>query len=427
MDDTLTERYKKPTFFQERKTAFLRTANDLHTHQSVLLKFPAHPKKNSERERIKREARAYRLLSGVPGVPKFLGYEENEGHPLGPFFAMELLAGKTLSNYLEKRALPESQAIEVAQTLCQILEEIHARGIVHRDISIDNVLLLDGTKEARLIDFGLALIPNEAGAYDSYDAGRVGTYETRAPEVLDSFPGDARSDIYSLGKLLYQMANGLEDEAVQKMPGLSPEAVSRVSKALSAVIAGCTHKHPDDRYQSVLELDKALADITEQEPAKTPPTLQQVGTSSWFGAFLLVGVASSLIGVASSVFAPRLSWETPTPPATSPTSVEQPPTPTIVTPATIPSLPPSPSSVPVEAPQPSSKQTTPRPTAKPLVQAPHTETAKDIIKETPVETAPKPLTEEEEIDELTRKKALKYATQPIALPTQQPIDIIIKK
>ena len=221
MDDQLTERYKKPKFFQERRTAILRTADDLHTNQAVLLKFPAHHEEDSERERIKREARAYHLLSGVPGLPKFLGYEENEGHPMGPFFAMEFLAGKTLFKYLKKRAFPESQVIEVARTLCQILDKIHDRGIVHRDISINNVLLLDGTNAVRLIDFGLALIPNEAGVYDSYDAGRVGTFATRAPEVLDSFPGDARSDIYSLGQLLYQMANGLQDKAVQKMPGLS--------------------------------------------------------------------------------------------------------------------------------------------------------------------------------------------------------------
>jgi serine/threonine protein kinase len=306
MPQLLAARYQLLKLFMERETSVLWKALDTRSQKNVMLKFPLPPDGQTACARIKSEARAYQLLKGVAGLADFVGYEENEGHPMGPFFAMEFLEGNTLYKHLREGAFPESKAITVGRALCKVLEKIHARRVIHRDISINNVFLLEKTEEVRLIDFGLALVPNEVGVYDSYDIGRVGTLTTRAPEISTAFPGDARSDIFSMGQLLHQAVNGLHNKAAQNMQGLDPNAVSRVSKPLSKIFAHCVEA-PNARYQSAKELDSALRALQLKRIA--------VPTSSVLGVILLVGAGYSYVNQAKTTVTPQ-----PAAPTTAPSN-----------------------------------------------------------------------------------------------------------
>jgi serine/threonine protein kinase len=438
MDQLLLQRYELLERITDRGSSDVWKAFDRAGQTFVVLKFPSPSELPESGERIKNEAVAYRALGPIHGLVRFIGYEDNEGHELGPFLVLEFLDGITLNLFLCRGVLSELETIAMGRSICEILGKLHDKGVVHRDISLNNIFLLKDTNEVRLIDLGLALVPNTWVGYVLQDTTGVGTAETMAPELSWSL-GDARSDIYSLGEVLYLMANSLKDRAAQEKKGIAPSAVSRVSEALSAVIVRSTKYHPDARYQSILELDEALAatevvltapeePLTPEEPPIIEPTpTKEIApaetasatikakkpTPKLLGALAFMAGLGGVVGLLSQKEGPM-----PTPnPAPPEVSLAE------ATPATIPSLPPSPSSVPTETPQPPSKQTKPRPTAKPIIQALPTETAK----EPPTETPPKPLTEEEEIDAINRKLQLEYATKPIALPTRQPIDIIIVK
>jgi Tol biopolymer transport system component/predicted Ser/Thr protein kinase len=161
-------------------------------------------------------------------------------HDVGPnYLVMEYVEGSPL-----KGPLPLDQAVKYAGQICDALDAAHKKGITHRDLKPANILV---TKAGvKLLDFGLARIA--ASPDETMTMAVMGTPAYMAPEQWDGKPGDARSDVYAFGCVLYEMLTG--KRAAQERAPVEPPAIEQIIKR-------CLEKDPDDRWQSVRDLRHA--------------------------------------------------------------------------------------------------------------------------------------------------------------------------
>jgi len=209
-----------------------------------------------ERERLWREARIAASVNH-PNVCQL--YEiDSEGDDL--FLSMELLDGEPLSARLTRGALPAGEAGQIALSVLGALAALHQKGIVHRDLKPSNIFLAQ--HGVKLLDFGLArpFAGLDAGGRDLTMPGIVmGTPRYMSPEQIEGEGVDARSDIFVLGSVLYEMASGRHPfngnsffAVARAITNEEPPALSGSAGvvALDRVIHRALRKRPDDRYQS---------------------------------------------------------------------------------------------------------------------------------------------------------------------------------
>lgn len=229
-------------------------------------------------ERFLREARTLAALNH-PNIVTIHAVEESQA---SPFLTMELVRGRTLSRDIPAGGLPSAQVLDLAITIAGALAAAHERGIVHRDLKPDNIMMGDDGR-LRVLDFGLAttrvVAEPPAGGLDgstiAIDSGLtrqgtiIGTIAYMSPEQAQGRPADTRSDVFSLGIVLYEMASGLRPfTGSDQMSILAsilrdvPPPCDRVNPAastrLAAVIDRCLEKDPARRYATAAELRDEL-------------------------------------------------------------------------------------------------------------------------------------------------------------------------
>src|SRR6516165_1894030 len=183
--------------------------------------------------RFEREARAVAALNH-PNICQL--------YDVGPdYLVMEYIEGTAL-----KGPLPLDQVLKYAGQICDALDAAHKKGITHRDLKPVNILVTRAG--VKLLDFGLARMASGAGD-ETLTMAVMGTPAYMAPEQWEGKPGDARSDIYSFGCVLYEMLTG--KRAAQARVPVNPTAVE-------VVIQRCLEKDPDDRWQSVRDIRRIL-------------------------------------------------------------------------------------------------------------------------------------------------------------------------
>jgi eukaryotic-like serine/threonine-protein kinase len=219
--------------------------------------------------RFKNEARAAGSLSH-PNIVTVFDAGEQDGLL---FIAMELLAGETLDAHLSQhRTVPLQRAIDITRQICDALDYANAKGIVHRDIKPANIILLpNGT--VKITDFGLA---RTAEAITM--TGQVmGTPHYMSPEQVRGRPVDGRSDLFSVGVMLYEMVTGERPFEGQSITTImykivhetptSPRALdASIPAGLSAVIERSMAKTPEERFQTGSELIEALENYNRFQP-----------------------------------------------------------------------------------------------------------------------------------------------------------------
>ncbi len=254
-------------------TGVVHLAVDSRTQQPVALKLLSIGQGLSAdeyaqaRERFLAEAETARRLSH-PDIVSVHGAGEQDGQA---WLAMELLHGCDLGRYTHmSRLLPEALVLQFVERLARALAHAHANGVVHRDIKPANVMLDLPTRCLKLTDFGVAGL---ADLSRTRTGVVLGTPYYMAPEQLTGAPADARSDLYALGVLLFQLLSGrLPHEhaslgellrAVATEPAPDVRALRPgVAPALAEVVAWALRKRPAQRPASGLDLADALAALT---------------------------------------------------------------------------------------------------------------------------------------------------------------------
>jgi TolB-like protein/tetratricopeptide (TPR) repeat protein/predicted Ser/Thr protein kinase len=250
-------------------------ADDDSLHRQVALKFlpPELQRDATARRRFLREARSAAALDH-PYICHINEVAEADGRD---FIVMEYVDGQSVKERLEHGPLAAEEALPIGIEVAEALEAAHAKGIVHRDIKPANIMLTR-TGHAKVMDFGLAkqgVPPDGTGSAEvtvtavTAAGTTVGTLAYMAPEQLRGQEADARSDIWSLGVTLYEMAAGRLPFPGQSGFELSAAILGRaplrlpaeVPAALVAVIGRCLEKDPAKRYQTAREVREALEAI----------------------------------------------------------------------------------------------------------------------------------------------------------------------
>jgi hypothetical protein len=254
-------------------------ARDTNLEREVALKvLPSAMAGDPQRlARLEREAKAIAALSH----PNILAVHDFGTADGSAFLVTELLTGETLRERLSQGALTPRKATEYGRQIARGLAAAHDRGIVHRDLKPEN-LFLTGEGRVKILDFGLASAAGEepvtedaatlelkSGAKLTSPGTVLGTVDYMSPEQVRGEPTDARSDIFSLGSVLYEMVAGARpfrrDTSAETMTAILKEdppelasVASDVSPALATIIRRCLEKRPGERFHSAHDLAFSL-------------------------------------------------------------------------------------------------------------------------------------------------------------------------
>jgi serine/threonine-protein kinase len=210
------------------------------------------------------------MLAGLshPNLPRVTDHFEQDGKA---YLVMEFVPGETLLSFLQREGLPQPQSrvFEWVRQLCDVLEYLHTQNppIIFRDLKPANIMLTPGG-QIKLVDFGIARLFKPGQAKDTQAFGTVGY---SAPEQYGRGQTDARSDVYALGVLIYQLLTGYDPTATPFRLPPANQANPSVSPAIAAVLTKATQSEPDLRFPGVSAFRDALFGASDASRPLTQP------------------------------------------------------------------------------------------------------------------------------------------------------------
>jgi serine/threonine-protein kinase len=320
----MLDQYRLTDLLARSGMATIFKAHDTFSGATVALKVP-HVQLEADvvfSQRFEREEKIGQQLDH-PHIVRMLKPREKSRM----YMAMEYVEGRSLRALMRGQPLPRAQALELARQVGEALVYLEAQGVVHRDLKPENVLLTaDG--QVKILDFGIAMSTASRRLTWGALSNAIGTPDYMAPEQIRGRRGDARTDVYALGMLLYEMLTG-------KLPFDSPDArsllrakaaeeprspsyyVKDFDPGLEAIILKAIERDPRHRYEGAAELLRDLAD-PGAVPARDPELLalrQRAGSRARRRVVAGVAVVVLLLGLGALVFlSARLSGEAPPPP-----------------------------------------------------------------------------------------------------------------
>jgi serine/threonine protein kinase len=285
------------------------------------------------RERFEREARAVAALNH-PDIVTIHSVEHLDGHF---FLTMELVEGRSLAETLPPNGLPLGALLAIAIPVCDAVAAAHQKGITHRDLKPANIMIGEGDQQGRVkvLDFGLAKLAERPASGETLTAlapdtgeGRIlGTVAYMSPEQAEGRVVDARSDLFSLGVILYEMATGRRpfsgDTSLSTLASIvrdTPRSITEINPALprdlGRIVRRALVKDVTRRYQTAADLRNDLEELRTSlesgELAAPPPSVAPPARRPWMIPAATAGVvALGLLGAAAL-------WWRPTRPAPPP-------------------------------------------------------------------------------------------------------------
>ena len=245
---------------------------------AVKVLLPQFARDTSFVQRFRREAQAAARLN----QPNIVGVYDTGADDGTQYIVMEFVEGRTLGEFMETGRRPTPvQSAEIAQKICGALSAAHAVGVIHRDIKPGNVMVTrEGT--VKVMDFGIARVLGPETAPQT--SAVLGTASYLSPEQAQGSPVDARTDIYSLGVVLYEMLTGrppfmgdtpvaVAYKQVNETPVVPSQLNSDVPPRLDAVVMKALSKNPSNRYQTADEFSADLERVIKGQDVEATPLL----------------------------------------------------------------------------------------------------------------------------------------------------------
>ncbi|MGW0160641.1 Stk1 family PASTA domain-containing Ser/Thr kinase [Mycobacterium sp. NPDC003323] len=333
MPQRLTDRYELGEVLGFGGMSEVHRGRDVRLHRDVAIKILRADLSRDPNyyQRFRREARHTASLSH-PSIVAV--YDTGEAQtPTGklPFLVMEFVDGDTVGSLIERHgALPPQQAISVIAEVCTALEFSHGRGIVHRDIKPANIMVTR-SGAVKVMDFGIARSMNATtGERLTATSAVVGTAQYFSPEQARGQRVDARTDVYSLGCVLYEMLTGqapftgdtplsVAYQHVRERPVPPSQRRAGISAELDAVVLTALAKKPEKRYQSAADMQADLrrvgsgqapiaatapqsadADVTDETPTVGGPRTMQLPAQQprrWSRPWLIAGALAAVLAL----------------------------------------------------------------------------------------------------------------------------------
>jgi serine/threonine protein phosphatase PrpC len=309
----LDGRFELTDLVARSNMASIFKGNDRKTGMSVAVKIPLMMLESDIAgfERFQREEE----IGSTLNHPAILKVIKVEGQKSRPYLVMEFLEGKTLAQVMtDRKRLSEGEAISYGSQICDALEYLHTKGIAHRDMKPQNIMVCtDGS--LRLFDFGIARVETARRLTFVGLTPALGTPDYISPEQVRGRRGDHRSDIYSLGAILYEMVTGatpFQGESPYVVMNArvtgDPEAPSRTNRelnpALEEVILHALERDPKKRYQTAADMKGELDDLNKVEVTGRALRLRapQPWKSRRFTVFIIVAGVVGWIGLFFALF-----------------------------------------------------------------------------------------------------------------------------
>ena len=260
---------------------------------------------------VKRFLAEARVLGRLdhPNIVRVYNVDEDQGTV---YIAMEFLEGEGLNDLAKRKRLSPGEIADLGAKIAEALGYAHSKGIVHRDVKPGNILVRSDGKP-KITDFGIARIEDTAEHLRTQAGEVLGTPAYMAPEQVLSEPVDGRSDIFSLGIILYELCAGerpfrgdslgaVFQAITQATPVPLSERNPEIPAALAEVVERCLRRNPADRFQSGEELAAALRGCIRKESPAEPatkdlPGAARKGTPGWVFAVALAVLAAAGGGI----------------------------------------------------------------------------------------------------------------------------------
>jgi serine/threonine protein phosphatase PrpC len=314
--DVIDARFEIESVISRSGMASIYKAKDRQTGETVAIKIPYMQLESDPASfsRFQREAEIGELLHH-PNILRFIKVPNKSRQ----YIVTEYLEGKTLSTVLQDmRPLPIPDAVQIASYVCSALAHMHENNVVHRDLKPQNIMICDdGT--LRIIDFGIAKATEMRRLTFAGFTPAMGTPDYMAPEQVKGKRGDERTDIYSLGAVLYEMTTGsvpfegpnpfiVMNSRITGDPVAPRKLNPEISEALEEIILHAMEREPHRRYQSAAAMKKELDDpesvkITGRHHLLKSP---KAWKTRWQGVRLIVlSAVLPLLAFAAALFFTR--------------------------------------------------------------------------------------------------------------------------